>query len=327
MVRIGNDPDARPQVGINEADLVYEEIVEWWVTRFTAIYLGQDPEEIRPIRSARLINLQLTPQYGGALAYAGGSDPVRWELSQIDIVNLDDYFVPQPFFFLPNETWERRQALNAAEARKYLRDNGLERDVGLRGFFFDPDVDWNSLPREAVGEAGEIFIPYPAAESELTWQYDPASGQYLRFTLDGPMRDAAGKQLSADNVILYFAEHESTGIVEDSTGATSVRVFVNGFGTAWVAREGKILKGNWQTDGSQTPQFIFNNFQPIPLRPGRSWIEVVPLGYLITIDGVEHARLSDPAGKPEATPTTPASTESRPTQTAPTSTPGKRDLQ
>ncbi|NTU99763.1 MAG: DUF3048 domain-containing protein [Methanoregulaceae archaeon] len=46
MVRVGNDSEARPQVGLNRADVVYEELVEWWITRFTAIYLSQDPEII-----------------------------------------------------------------------------------------------------------------------------------------------------------------------------------------------------------------------------------------------------------------------------------------
>ena len=68
-------------MGLDQADIVYEELVEWWVTRFTAIYLSQDPEMIAPIRSARLINLYLTPQYQGVLLNSGGSDPVRWAAS------------------------------------------------------------------------------------------------------------------------------------------------------------------------------------------------------------------------------------------------------
>jgi hypothetical protein len=89
-VRVGNDPGARPQVGLSDADLVYEEVVEWWVTRFTAIYLSRAPEMVAPIRSARLLNTQLTQQFDAALVNSGGSDGVRWELSQLPIVNLDE---------------------------------------------------------------------------------------------------------------------------------------------------------------------------------------------------------------------------------------------
>jgi hypothetical protein len=120
--------------------------------------------------------------------------------------------------------------------------------------------------------------------------YDAQSGKYLRFTSGEPMIDFHGEQISAANVIIYFAEHQETDIVEDSNGATSIRIIVNGLGSAWLLRDGKFLKGNWQTNGRETPRFMFNNEQPMPFKPGNTWIEVVPLEYEITIDGTAHAR-------------------------------------
>jgi hypothetical protein len=135
MVRVGNDPVARPQVGLNQADMVYEEITEWWVTRFTAIYLSEDPTMIAPVRSARLINTQLVPQYSGALGNSGGSDGVRWELSQTDLVNMDEFFVPQPYFYRENEGWQTRLAFDATVARDYLTDEELEEAPTCEGLF------------------------------------------------------------------------------------------------------------------------------------------------------------------------------------------------
>jgi hypothetical protein len=71
--------------------------------------------------------------------------------------------------------------------------------------------------------------------------------------------------------------------VEDSTGATSIRIILNGQGKAWVMRDGQVMKGNWSTNGEETPMFTFDNGAPMPLKPGHSWIEVVPLDYEITI--------------------------------------------
>lgn len=322
MVRIGNDPGVQP-VALEKADIVYEELVEWWVTRFTAIYLSQDPEMIAPIRSARLINLQLTPQYQGALVNSGGSDQVRWELSQSDLVNLDEFFVPQPYFYRENEGWQTRLAFDAVKAREYMKDEALEADVKLRGFVFNPKFDLNALPKEAVGDAKEVVIPYPPQTSEAEWRYDPASGNYLRWKAGEPMTDFDGKQLAATNVIVYFAEHQDTDIVEDSNGATSIRIIVNSLGTAWLLRDGKILKGNWTTDGRNTPNFIFNDGRPMPLKPGNTWVEVVPVDYLITIDGVENDRLKGPVtGEMKSEPATspPATTEDKPAST-PSATP------
>jgi hypothetical protein len=293
MVRVGNDPGARPQVGLEKADIVYEEMVEWWVTRFTAVYLSQDPKIIAPIRSARLINLYLTPQYQGVLVNSGGSDPVRWELSQSDVVNLDEFFIPQPFFYRENEGWQTRLAVDATAVRNYLEDEALDSNVKLRGFTFSKQIDLKDFPQEAVGEAEEMVIPYPPSTSEAMWQYDPTLGKYLRFTTGEPMMTFDGDQITASNVIVYFAEHLPTDIVEDSNGATSIRILMNGLGTAWLLRDGKILKGNWETDGRQTPRFFFNEGQPMPLKPGNTWVQVIPPEYDLEIDGVTHTRLGD----------------------------------
>jgi len=318
MVRVGNDPAARPQVGLNQADVVYEELVEWWVTRFTAIYLSQTPEMIAPIRSARLINLYLTPQYQGALVNSGGSDPVRWELSQSDIINLDEFFIPDPFFYRENEGWQTRLAVNGQAARDYLTDEALDTAVNLRGFVFSEALDLTAIPTEAIGPAQEITIPYPAQSSEAQWQYDPAGGKYLRFTTGEPMMNFDGSQVAASNVIIYFADHQPTDIVEDSNGATSIRTMVNGFGTAWLLRDGGIAKGNWQTEGRDTPQFLFNDGRPMPLKPGNTWIEVVPLEYTLDIDGVEHSRLDI---ETEATEESPGATDTPAPAPSPTLTP------
>ncbi len=302
MVRVGNDPGARPQVALSEADVVYEEIVEWWVTRFTAIYLSQDPEMIAPIRSARLISTQLTPQYQGALANSGGSDGVRWQLSQIDIVNLDEFFAPQPYFYRPNEGWQTRLAVDATAARDYMAEEGLESEVKLRGFFFSEQPDLTALPQETVSDAKEVAIPYPELTSATRWAYDSDSGKYLRFVTDEALMDFNGGQIAAANVIIYFADHQATDIVEDTNGATSIRIIVNGKGKAWVLRDGRMARGNWETNGNETPLFTFDNGQPMPLKPGNTWVQVLPLEYAVEIDGASYGLADAPAStKSEAT--------------------------
>jgi LysM repeat protein len=282
MVRIGNDTGARPQMGLNSADMVYEEIAEWWVTRFSAIYLTQDPEIVSPIRSSRLINIQLAPQYGAALAHSGGSDPVRWEISQAPITDLDQLFHPDPYFHRPNQNWMTRAAFNPQKARAYMAAEGMEAAVPLQGFVFSDAI--------SEGESGEtLYVPYTRATSFAEWRYDPATGQYLRWTIGEPHYDADGSQLSADNVIIYFAEHQETDIVEDSNGGTSIRIIVNGKGPAWFFRDGKLNKGYWQTDGGRTPYFTFADGRPYPLKPGRTWVEVVPTYYTIGLNSADEA--------------------------------------
>jgi len=277
-VRVGNDPAARPQAGLSDADVVYEEIVEWWVTRFTAFYLSSTPQVVAPIRSARLINTQLTLQYQAALVSSGGSDGVRWELSQLPIVNLDEYFYPQPYFYRKNESWQRRLAVDLTAVHELMSRKNMEAAVVLRGFVFS-DAPIGGQKAEV------IFIPYPRRTSQTLWRYDPSSGYYLRWVSGEPLMDSTTqKQISAANVIVYYALHEPTDIVEDSNGATSIRIIVNGEGRAQVFRDGVVMEGLWRTDGTQTPEFVFPNGEPIPLKRGNTWIEVVPPEYQILVN-------------------------------------------
>ena len=282
MVRVGNDPAARPQVGLNSADMVYEEITEWWVTRFTAIFLSQTPTTVGPVRSARLINVQLVPQYQGALAHSGGSDPVRWEISQVISANLDEFYNPAPYFYRPNEGWQTRLAINAEDARAYMQKKNLDAPVALQGFVFSGTPEG--------GESGEnIFIPYPRVTSLTEWHYDAGSGKYLRWISGDPLYDFNGGQIAAANVIVYFTEHQDTDIVEDTNGAKSIRILVNGRGPAWFFRDGKLTKGYWETDGSRTPYFAYEDGHPYSLKPGNTWVEVVPIYFTIGLNSFDEA--------------------------------------
>ncbi len=282
MVRVGNDQGARPaQLNLNRADMVYEEITEWWVTRFSAIYLGDIPDIVAPIRSARLINTQLGPQYQAAVAHSGGSDPVRWQMTQIPITNLDQWFHGDLFFHREGEGWMTRAAFKAGEARAYLAQKGLDASVKLRGFEFSPAISSGE-------DAPNIFIPYPRATSFTQWTYNPAKGKYTRIIKDAPLNDASdGSQIAASNVIVYFAPHNETDIVEDSNGGTSIQIEINGRGEAWFFRDGKLNKGYWQSDGSSTPFFTLEDGTPYPLKPGNTWVEVVPTYFKIGLNSAD----------------------------------------
>ena len=102
LARVMNDPSARPQTGLNEADLVFEELIDQHngvaaLTRFTAVYLAAPDATIRPIRSARLINPSLAYMFDGALVHSGASNGMRFLLSKIPVTNLDEYFQPKAF--------------------------------------------------------------------------------------------------------------------------------------------------------------------------------------------------------------------------------------
>jgi hypothetical protein len=271
LIRIGNDPGIRPQTGLAAADVVFEEFIDgYWITRLTALYLSEDPEAVGPVRSARLINLELAPQFDGALIYSGASDPIRYMLTQVSFVTIEDYFASQPFWIRPGQDWRGRLFTGVPRVREYMRQKKLEEAVRLDGWPFDP-----SPPSGPA--ATTVDVPY-SSTSRVRWEYDPAQGVYLRSVAGVPHTDAAtGEQLSTANVIVLYAQHLTTDIVEDSLGSRSLRIPLTGQGKVRLFRDGVQSVGTWQrASAGDLIQFYDQAGRPLALKPGNSWVQIVP---------------------------------------------------
>ncbi|MHB1295647.1 MAG: DUF3048 domain-containing protein [Anaerolineae bacterium] len=279
-VRVGNDPNIRPQDGLSKASIVYEEIMDGWsVTRFTALYLDWDAERVRPVRSARLSSLAIAPQYDAALAHSGASDRIRWLISQAtDFVDLDEFFNPPPYAFLAGYDWRGRLYTSTEGLHEYLTKVGKEGETRIEGYTFD------ATPAE--GEPAEtISIPYPTS-SEAEWQWDTAGERYLRWTAGQAHLDGlTGDQLAADNVIILYAEHKATDIVEDMNGATAIDIVLSGEGRAQLCRDGVVQEVRWvQSKPSALIRYYDASGELAPLKPGQTWIQLVPPDYVVTIE-------------------------------------------
>jgi hypothetical protein len=280
QVRIGNDPEIRPQTGLSQADLVYEEIIEGGGTRLTAVFLSQDPEAIGPVRSARLVNLELAPQFDAALVHSGASDQTRWLISQSKIVDLDEFYNPAPYYYIEGQDWRGRLFTSALRIREYLVKRGWEKAVPLQGFVFSPE----GAPPPSGAPAQSIAIPYSGGSS-VEWQYDSLAGAYRRLVAGEPQVDAGNKQsLTVANVVVIYAAHEKTDIVEDSLGATAIRIVLSGEGKALVCRDGIAIEGRWQRNApAELMRFVDAAGQPIPFKPGVTWFQIVPTDFEIAL--------------------------------------------
>ena len=273
-VRIGNDPSIRPLEGLGLADIVIEEVMEGWtITRFTALYLSQNVERIRPIRSARLSSLAIVPQYDAALVHSGASDPIRLLISQASFVDLDQYFQPEPYSILEGYDWRGRMYTSVERIHEHLRQKGWERDEQIEGYHFDETVPQGS-------PALSIHIPYPKV-SVVDWVYSADSASYLRSVEGVPhLEGLTQEQIGAENVIVLYAEHKKTDIVEDSLGSTAIDIVLSGSGRAEIYRDGQRVTAKWLREAEDRPiQYYDDQGRPIPLKPGQTWIELVPTDY------------------------------------------------
>lgn len=274
LIKIGNSPPERPQAGLAQADVVVEHLTEGAITRFSAIFYCTDAASIGPIRSARLIDLELVPMFGAIFAHVGGSEPVRQIIAQSDIAQADfDDYGRAPIF---REVEGRNRPFNRYTSTQEMYALAAKQNL-ITG---EPVPAFNfsaSIP--AGGHSGNsVMVPYRANLSDAAFAYDAASQLYKRSVGATPHVDAdSNQQLTAANVIVLYAPHETTTIVEDSLGSRSIKITVSGTGRATILREGQAYDVVWtNNDPHSLWQFTNANGQTVDLKPGNTWIEVAP---------------------------------------------------
>ena len=301
LVCINNDITSRSaHYGLNEADVTYEFIVDGYhLTRLTSLYQSIPAREVGPVRSARWPNIHTTYMFDGILACSGGSDGIRYLLkNEVGFPYLDaDSEDPESvtYFYSVGNNYRTRLRTSVDRVRRWMIDMAKTCEVSpLLPYCLEVFSPWlegqkrNPRPVERArfhfsdtpkefwsGEATAIRIPYPE-NNGVEWRYDAASGRYLRYQSGAVHMDqATGQQISSENVIVVFAEHELTNIVEDSLGTLSVKINLYGFGDLRVFRDGKVYEGTWRANDQSPPRWLGPGEQPITLKPGRTWIQVV----------------------------------------------------
>jgi hypothetical protein len=290
IVKISNYPPVvRPQSGLNMADIVYEYEAEGGVTRFAAIFRSQTPPLVGSIRSGRLMDMELMTMYRANLVYSGTSEPIQrlflanfpYRLVSPSIGDSEGTQDCEGFVFcrLPREGLAREHTLFGNPEQFWALAEFRQTNTGYlaRGFAF------SNTPAEGGEAMNDIFVDW-YGQTDARWQYDAASGRYLRFT-DGVAHydKGDGQQLWADNVVIIVVPHaRRPDLFPEGANYESLEVQLwhhdEGLYQAFVAREGLFYQGYWdrldRKDGTAL-SLIFGNNQPILLKPGRTWISVV----------------------------------------------------
>lgn len=283
-IKISNYPPVvRPQSGVDRADLVFEHYAEGGVTRFTAIYLSQDAEPVGPVRSARLIDLELPVMFKAILAYSGASAGVNARIRASDFLERalsPDFGVGAPIF------WRIHREGVAVEHTLFTSTRRLWEEATRRGINAPQDLRgmrFSEQPPVGGQPVSTFIIPYRV--EPVTWRYDRGSGRWLRWTAGHPHMDAlTGRQLSALNVVVVYAHHQTTDILEDRLGNYSIEIQIWGSGPVRIFRDGQMYEGQWQRFRREDMlRFVDAQGQPIPLKPGNTWFEMVPLNMQVQI--------------------------------------------
>ncbi len=279
-IKVENLPAARPQYGLAQADVIYEEPVEGGITRFIVIYQCNDSSRVEPVRSGRWIDPDLVDQYGAhpLFGYAGAVQPV---VDKVDSSSLIDVGVDRA---PPTDYWRdpaRYEPHNLVTSTQLLYAYGLAH--GASRTPPNPVFQFGPLP-PIVTPAASVSIPYEY--SPVTWTWHPELGLYLRSYSDtGAATLGGGGQIAAANVVIMHVVPYQSSFVEDVNGDHETLLVLTGSGPLEVVRDGAAISGTWSRPAlNDVTKLLDSKGHVIPLRPGVTWIELVPttIPYTVT---------------------------------------------
>lgn len=280
-IKISNAPAkwVRPQSGLNDADLVFEHITEAGITRFTIVVYGKSPAEVGPIRSARLIDLEIPAMYNAALVYSGSSVGVRQKLLASDF---------RPRILLGGAGYYRTGADKPLEHTLYGKPELFWENLDNRGANQGPTLQnhmsFSNVTPPGGQPAGEAIIDYDW--TLINWRYNPETERYQRWADGATHLDAnTDEQVNVANVVVILANHiEDPTICEQVINgictAYSVQPILSGTGPAIIFRDGQRYDATWnRANRYDMLTFTDANGQVIPLQIGNTWFQVIPIWY------------------------------------------------
>lgn len=264
LVVIDNHPAARPQSGLDKADLVYEAEAEGGLTRFLAVFYSREAPRIGPVRSARLYFAEIARAYNAPFAHAGGNFDVLAAIPRLGIKDLDEIYNASSSFW---RSPERKMPHNL-----YTSTGRLWEGAAAKGFKPVP------LPKLLAGEveggkpAEELSITYERLKGyRYTASYRYVDGVYRRYINGEPHLTDDGTHLEADNVVVLFAR--SVPVMREEL-QTDIRV--TGEGEAFFFTRGRVYAGRWKKKNPSSHfEFLYSN-APMRFSPGRTWIQIAP---------------------------------------------------
>jgi len=276
-IKIENSSSARPQLGLNSADLVYETITEGGITRFNCIFHSKLPKTVGPVRSARLSDMWVVPQYDGLFFFSGTSSSVERAVARHDLPDLSqDAGVSFPYW----RSHDRAAPHNLMLDTKKAYEEAKKRKFRLKSEAKPLQFDRRST--DATPTITRIVIPFSQANT-VRWSYDEDRKLYKRWNNGSIHRDrASGKQVTADNVVVMWVKYKEA--THDMVGSLTYDVTLGGKGRVTVFKNGQRYDGTWEANRDTPPKFKDKKGKPIKLSVGRTWFQVIPLDGKVTME-------------------------------------------
>ena len=267
VVKVDDTKYAHPQIGIEDADIVYVEQVEGGLTRLAVVYTSKLPPLIGPVRSARISDIELLAQFGRVgFAYSGAQSKMRPVIAAANLENISaernpptiyskDPGRPGPF----NMILKPDLLLQRANSNPKIRID----TATVAPFVFGEPSKGETLTASAK-------VKWPNAKYELRW--DAVNSKWLIYFSGQPNLAASGEHLYADTAIIQIVSI-TPSIYGDKFGEITPFSKTTGVGKAVMLRDGFSYQLNWQRDlETDLTTWRTANGEIANFKPGRTWI-------------------------------------------------------
>jgi hypothetical protein len=268
-VKIDNVSDALPQSGLNNADVVVEELVEGGLTRLMAIFQCDKANTVGPIRSARISDADILALLHGSVLGFSGANPADLPpiVAHSQAVLLSQDANPQYYY----RSSAKPAPHNVFSSTTRILRAGIARRHSLKAP--KPMFSYGAID-PAARRARTVSMSWPASTASWKW----SKGKWLRSQGGSPDKLSDGSQITSTNVVVMSVTIASTGL-HDVAGSPSPADVTVGSHPVWVMRDGKLIQGTWHRPTIASPiTFRDKHGHVIKLAPGRTWIELLPTG-------------------------------------------------
>lgn len=278
-VIIENHTQARPQVGLDKASVVYEAVSEGGITRFMAVYSCFDAERLGPVRSVRTYFLDWLSELNAFIAHCGGNIDALDRIPQEGILDLDQFEYGEAAYWREPEAGkasEHTLFTDTTKLYKIAQDNGWDMKGDFSSWKFKADAALDKRPDKEI-----IDVPFSGGSYAVKWVYNRDENQYAREIAGAAHNDAkTGAQLKVKNVVVMEVNRHNSPTRINEAGYAMDTV---GSGKAWFFIDGVKTEGTWNK-ASLKDRTIYKDSTGAEIKfdKGKTWIEVTPPEYPIS---------------------------------------------
>ncbi len=269
-VKIDNTAASLPKYGVEQADVVYEEVVEGGYTRLAAIFNSQAPNDVGSVRSVRKTDQSIVTPIGGVFAYSGGAQYAIDSINTAPVVQLDESRAG-PLMFRDRARHRTPElTLYAHVDQMYARCGKPKPPPALFAYR-------KAGAPASGGPVSSVRVGF-ASPFAVTWTWDSASKTWKRFIYSSP-ETASGVPIAPKNVVVMTVSY--VGGDSHNFGAEAQLI---GQGKLQVFTGGKVITGTWtRPDRAKPAKLLDAKGAVIKLAPGPTWVELPDATYTVTV--------------------------------------------